>query len=312
MGSRLLAVQLTLFLAAWATGCAQPPTERVNAAKAALQGLPADAAVYAPEALKAAQDAGAALDAELAARSGDYFPSYDRAEQLAAALEDATAKVAPAVTAGQERLRTQTTQTIADARRTLAAAQESAAALPARQVPAERRSEWQTDTAGVETSLTEVDRLLAAGQLAEAGRQAEAAMKAATEVSTAVAEVQGEVQQAQEAAAELAAKGDVTLPRRLMADGQALSAGTYMLRLGDEVKTPAGGTERWVEFVRSGKVAGRALAVMVPDAEIREIAESAGPRNGVRSELLKGGDYYRVWLNRGGVNYLIHLPPPAM
>ena len=25
--------------------------------------------------------------------------------------------------------------------------------------------------------------------------------------------------------------------------------------------------------------------------------------------MLKGDEYLRVWINRGGVNYLIHLPP---
>ena len=29
------------------------------------------------------------------------------------------------------------------------------------------------------------------------------------------------------------------------------------------------------------------------------------------TELLKGGDYYRVWINRGGTNYLINLPTGA-
>jgi hypothetical protein len=25
--------------------------------------------------------------------------------------------------------------------------------------------------------------------------------------------------------------------------------------------------------------------------------------------MLKGDEYLRVWINRGGVNYLLHLPP---
>lgn len=312
MGSRLPAVLLTLSLAVWATGCAQPPTERVDAAKAALQALPAEAATYAPAEMKAAQEAATQLDAELAARAADFFPSYDRAGQLAAALETATEKVQPAIVAEQGRLRTETARLIAGARQGLTDAQQSIDGMTARQVPADQRATWQTESAGVDTSLGEADKLMAAGQLAEAHRQAEAAMKAATQVTTAVAAVQSEIQMAKEAAAEQAAKGDVTLGRRLLVDGQPLPAGTYMLRLGDEVKTSAGGTQRWVEFVRSGKVAGRALAIVIPDAEIREIAESAVPRNAVRAELLKGGDYFRVWLNRGGMNYLIHLPPPTM
>lgn len=311
MGSRLPVILLTLSLAVWATACAQPPTERVDAAKAALQALPAEAATYAPAAHKAAQDAAAQLDAELAARAGDFFPSYDRTGQLAAALEQAIEAVPPAIAAGQERLRTEAGRLATDARRALTDAQQSIDGMPARQVPADRRSAWQSEAAGVETSLAEVDRLLAAGELTEANRQAEAAMRSAGQITTAVAEVQGQMQQAQEAAAELAAQGDVTISRSLMVDGQRLRAGTYDLRLGDEATT-AGITERWVEFVRNGAVAGRALAVVIPDADIREVAESQGPRNGVRAELLKGGDYFRVWLHRGGMNYLIHLPPPTM
>lgn len=65
---------------------------------------------------------------------------------------------------------------------------------------------------------------------------------------------------------------------------------------------------RWIEFVSSGKVAGRALAVVVPDSEIGEIAATPGPRNETRIAELKGGEYVRVWMNRQGVNYLIHLP----
>jgi hypothetical protein len=30
---------------------------------------------------------------------------------------------------------------------------------------------------------------------------------------------------------------------------------------------------------------------------------------GARVEMLKGNEYVRVWINRGGVHYLIHMPP---
>jgi hypothetical protein len=32
-------------------------------------------------------------------------------------------------------------------------------------------------------------------------------------------------------------------------------------------------------------------------------------RGSSRVEMLKGGEYLRVWVNRGGHNYLLHLPP---
>jgi hypothetical protein len=47
----------------------------------------------------------------------------------------------------------------------------------------------------------------------------------------------------------------------------------------------------------------------VPRESIDKVQKDAPPRaNGSKVELLKGGDYYRVWINRGGNHYLIHLP----
>ena len=65
-----------------------------------------------------------------------------------------------------------------------------------------------------------------------------------------------------------------------------------------------------VEFVRGGKVIGREVASVVSQADIAQVADGPRPASGgARVELLKGNDYVRVWINRGGMNYIIHLPP---
>ena len=117
-------------------------------------------------------------------------------------------------------------------------------------------------------------------------------------------------------AAQQARLGTIRLPRNVMADGKPLAAGTYQLRLTGEEATPTPpgqtpGAERWVEFVRGGKVVGRELASVVPDSEIAQIAEGHGKpaRNGQRVDLLKSQKYWRVWVHRGDTHYLIHLPP---
>jgi len=113
------------------------------------------------------------------------------------------------------------------------------------------------------------------------------------------------------------ALGSVTLGRNVMADGKPLAAGTYQVRLTTESPKPGAGqtpeSERYVEFVRGGKVMGREAASIVPQADIAQIADSKRqPAAGSsRVELLKGDDYLRVWINRGGTNYLIHLPTAA-
>jgi hypothetical protein len=110
------------------------------------------------------------------------------------------------------------------------------------------------------------------------------------------------------------ALGSITLKQGVKANGQPLVAGTYQVRLtGDEAQPAVGqsaGAERWVEFLRGGKVVGKEVVSIVPDADISQVADGPGkPAKGAtRVDTLKGGDYVRVWINRGGNNYLIHLP----
>ena len=105
----------------------------------------------------------------------------------------------------------------------------------------------------------------------------------------------------------------VTLPKKVTANGQPLAAGTYQVRLtNDEVKPAVGeapNSERWVEFLKGGKVVGKELASVIPADEIKKLAESPMPKtNGARVDTLKGGNYLRVWINKGGENYLVNLP----
>ena len=61
-----------------------------------------------------------------------------------------------------------------------------------------------------------------------------------------------------------------------------------------------------------GKVAGREVATVVSAQDIGSIAKGRKPRpNSASFEMLKGGDYWRVWINKGGTNYIINLPPAA-
>jgi hypothetical protein len=113
-----------------------------------------------------------------------------------------------------------------------------------------------------------------------------------------------------------ASLGSVTLNRRVMADGKPLAPGTYQVRLTGETPKPGLGQspdgERYIEFMRGGKVLGREVATVVPASEIAQIAKGARPpTGGARVELLKGNDYVRVWINRGGANYIINMPTVA-
>ncbi|MEZ5283417.1 MAG: hypothetical protein R2712_01150 [Vicinamibacterales bacterium] len=57
---------------------------------------------------------------------------------------------------------------------------------------------------------------------------------------------------------------------------------------------------------------GREVVSIVPQDEFKDLQGESGPRpgsGGTRVEMLKGDDYLRIWINRQGVNYLLHLPP---
>ncbi len=93
---------IALGLAIIVTGCASPPNTDVEAAKASLDpATTALAGQYAAESLKAAQDARAALDAELKVQEGKWFKSYDRTRELAVAAKAAGDKAAADAIAGK-------------------------------------------------------------------------------------------------------------------------------------------------------------------------------------------------------------------
>jgi TonB family protein len=95
---------MALGLAIMIAGCGSPPTADVEAARASVDSAAtAHAEQYAAESLKAAQDARAALDAELAVQEGKWVKSYDRTRELAAAAKDAGDKAAADAAAGKQR-----------------------------------------------------------------------------------------------------------------------------------------------------------------------------------------------------------------
>lgn len=112
---------------------------------------------------------------------------------------------------------------------------------------------------------------------------------------------------------ESATIGSVHLMQTVLADGKSLAAGRYQVRLTADQPQPAvgqsAGAERWVEFVKDGKVAGREVATVVAAADIGTIAKGPQPAaNGSRVDVLKGGDYVRLWINKAGTHYLVNMP----
>ena len=108
--------------------------------------------------------------------------------------------------------------------------------------------------------------------------------------------------------------GSVHLAKATTADGKPLPAGTYQVRLtAQEAKPDAKGAseniERWVEFVQRGAVKGREVVSIVPQNEVKNVVKDTPPHAGMsKVQFLKGNDYMRIWINKGGNHYLIYFP----
>lgn len=106
--------------------------------------------------------------------------------------------------------------------------------------------------------------------------------------------------------------GSVRVPRNAVANGEALAAGTYTVRLASGgVPGAVGQTpdeSKWVEFVQGTQVRGKEVATVMTADEVKKIAETSIPAPGTNKvQVLKGEEYLRVWINRANTHYLVHL-----
>ena len=113
--------------------------------------------------------------------------------------------------------------------------------------------------------------------------------------------------------AEAATFSNIRLPQAVLANGKPVAAGTYQVRLTTERPAPAAGqssnAECWVEFVKSGEVAGREMASVISAEVISAVARGPEPGpNASRVDLLKGGQYMRDWINSRGTHYIVNMP----
>ena len=114
------------------------------------------------------------------------------------------------------------------------------------------------------------------------------------------------------------ALGSVRIPRSVKADGKDLKAGTYQVRLtAQDAAPPAAGINRWSagsSSCRAARSPGAKSSASSRPAEVKDLQPGPdrpgkAPSAGTRVDMLKGNDYLRVWINRAGVSYLIHMPP---
>ena len=182
-GLRVLVVGVALSMA----GCAAPPTAEIDSAKVSLdQAKTAGAAEYATGSLTAAQDAQAALDAELATQNQKWLKTYTKATELANAAKAAAEKAAADAAAGKAKAKADATAAIERAKTALADAQALLEKAPKGKGSAADLEAMKTDLANAAASITDAEAALNSERLVDAKAKAESATTAATNVKTAV------------------------------------------------------------------------------------------------------------------------------
>jgi hypothetical protein len=190
MHSKLGLWVLTLGVTLSVVGCGSPPpTAAIDAAKAALdKATAAGASQYTPDLLKAAQDAQAALDAELKVQEGGWFKSYTKASQLAAAAQKAAETALADATAWKAKAKADANTAIGAAKKVLAEAQELLAKAPKGKGSAADLEAMKTDLTNASNAIADAEKAAAGERFLDASAKAESANKAATTVKTAVEE----------------------------------------------------------------------------------------------------------------------------
>ena len=189
MRARFGILVLVLGLAITTIGCGAPPTADIDAAKAAITNATTSGATdYAAPSMKAAEDAQAALDAELKAQEGKWFKSYDKAKQLAADAKAAGEKAAADAATGKEKAKADATQAIADAKAALTETEGLLAKAPKGKGSAADIAAMKTDLTTAGTAVTDAEAALGNGKFLDAKAKAESAKSAAAAVKTAVEE----------------------------------------------------------------------------------------------------------------------------
>jgi hypothetical protein len=170
-------------------GCAAPPTAQIDAAKAALEkATAADAANYAPDSLKAAQDAGAALDAEMAVQNGRFLKSWIKVNDLATVAEKAGRDAATDAEIGKVRAKTAATNNCEEAKKAITEAEDLLAKAPKGKGSAADIQAMKADLTSATTTIGEAETALGSGRLLDAKAKSESALKTANGVKTAVEE----------------------------------------------------------------------------------------------------------------------------
>jgi len=162
-------------------GCSSRPEEsEIEAIQADIErARQADAEVWAPDELRAAEEALNAALTAIAAEEGKWFKSYDRAGEFLARAREEAAGAADAAIAAKARARADAEATITAAEGVLGEARSRLESAPAGSASRADRSMFRSDLESLPQQLEKARGQLAADQINEALEGATAVESAA-------------------------------------------------------------------------------------------------------------------------------------
>jgi len=182
-----MAVVLTL----GALACAQARTADIDAAQKALDDAGrAQASDYASEAWTAAKDAEAKLQTELEAQKQKWTPlrSYQTTKELAQLTKREAERASQEAVAAKERTKGEASDLLAQAREAHQNLQASLATAPRGKGTEADLASMKSDSATVESQLTEAQQLIDSGDYLAAKTKAQAALDTTKQIQAEIDE----------------------------------------------------------------------------------------------------------------------------
>ena len=185
---KMMAVMPLVFVLVLMVGCAKPPQDSINAAMSALDAAKPLASQYATTSLQAAEDAQAALNAELKAQQDKFalFRSYKKTDELVADLKAKADKAAADAAAGQEQAKNDATAAITAATTALTDAKALLEKAPKGKGTAADLEAMKADLTAAESTINEANAAMSSTNYKDAKAKADAAAASAANVSSQV------------------------------------------------------------------------------------------------------------------------------
>lgn len=181
---KMMAVLPFVFVLVLMVGCAKPPQDAINAAMSALDAAKPLASEYAADSLRAAEDAKAALDAELKVQQDKFalFRSYKKSDELVNDLKAKAEKAAADGNAGKEQAKNDATAAINDATTALTDAKMQIEKAPKGKGTAADLEAMKADLTAAESTINEANAAMQGEKYKDAKAKADAAKASAANV----------------------------------------------------------------------------------------------------------------------------------